>query len=248
MIIALFEVGLIEERLPFFGLWFPKWFYEKHPHIEKNIEENAEILSSSYDVYETLTDILNANWHNGSQRDAHNRGQSQLYPLPKNRTCNQAGIPDHYCTCSIGTDLPLNDTLVEEGANFLAQYLNFLLRNVSDICHNITLKKILFAKSVEVNDKVKHGVHNREEILQYKAGKLENKIFVVTKEIRIAIETHPHKAMFDVLLRKQDDGQSKSWSVVGRISRSSRYRGLSDCVHDRDLRKYCSCRDVPLNE
>lgn len=83
-------VGRIEENLPFYSIWFPNWFYAKYPHILKNLKMNEAILSSHFDTYETLMDILNENF-NGSQRPWQARGLSQLYPIPANRTCKRAG-------------------------------------------------------------------------------------------------------------------------------------------------------------
>lgn len=242
----IFCLGLLEERLPFFGLWFPEWFLNKHPHIKRNINSNLNVLSSSYDVYETLLDILNANWYNGSQRNETERGQSQLYPLPKSRTCKQAGIPDHYCTCSVESRLDLNDSFVQDGARFFVQHLNFLLRNSSDICHIITLKRVLFATLIDVNEKVKQGIRNLVELAEFNSGKEVRDTANYTKEIRISIETHPHSALFDALMREQTVGRLRSWAVISSISRFSKYRGLSDCVQEKGLKKYCSCKDVPL--
>lgn len=233
---------MLEERLPFLGIWFPNWFYRKYPNIKANLQQNTELLSSSFDVYETLQDILNCNY-NDRQRRYSSRGQSHLYPLPKDRTCNQAGIPDHYCTCTIETQMNINDTLVVESANFLVNYLNHILKNVSDICSKIYLTKILFAKVVDVDEKVKKGIRNLVEAMDHDAGYEVRKSTSVYKQVRIGIETHPNRALFEALLRKEIFGK-KLWSLSGTISRYSTYSGLSDCVNDRHLRKYCSCKNV----
>lgn len=94
-----FNVDKFDERLRFYSIQFPRWFYELHPQIENNIDGNKNILCSNFDVYETMIDIVNANYE-GRQRKISSKGQSQLYPLPKQRTCKSASIPDHYYTVS----------------------------------------------------------------------------------------------------------------------------------------------------
>lgn len=95
-------VGRIEENLPFYSIWFPTWFYAKYPHILENLKMNEALLSSHFDTHETLVDILNENF-NGIQKPSNARGMSQLYLIPANRTCNEAGsksksLDIHYST------------------------------------------------------------------------------------------------------------------------------------------------------
>ncbi|XP_050416804.2 uncharacterized protein LOC126830459 [Patella vulgata] len=51
-------IGKLEERLPMMFLVFPKWFYKKYPQITQNLKINQNRLTTPFDIYETLKDIL----------------------------------------------------------------------------------------------------------------------------------------------------------------------------------------------
>lgn len=236
-------LGFLEEQLPFYGIWFPNWFYKKYPHIERNLNRNSEILSSTFDTYETFLDILNINFE-GEQRNISNRGQSQLYPLPKNRTCNQAGIPDQYCSCVDEEHLDNDDPLVVQGAYFVVSTLNEILSGVADICQKIDLHRISYAnrvgftKAKTLSEGTKSSVNETLEKLKSKLGLSQN--------IKIQFESMPFKAVFQALVKitNFDDRTKKEFSVIGDIIRVSKYAGLSDCINDRRLRMYCPCKNV----
>lgn len=160
----------MEERLPFAYISFPEWFERRYPEAVENVHLNARRLTSPYDLYETLKDLLhplkrlnpqellkrrpssklslknnlklqtnysslryfnvdkNTNITNknkqteiyftdtGVCKNKTNlspemklhcdfkrqvRGISLFLPIPTDRTCNDAGIPLHYCTCQV---------------------------------------------------------------------------------------------------------------------------------------------------
>lgn len=243
---CIFCLGLLEERLPFYGLWFPSWFYKLYPHIERNIKRNKNILSSTFDAYETMKDVLDANY-NGTQRKISSRGQSQLYPLPKNRTCKAAGIPDHYCTCIKQKVLDKNNKDVVESAARLIMYLNEKLENLTEYCSEIKLTSIIYATKIDFDDKVKNAIKNYEGAKEYESkGKSAKKNDNVNK-IRIGIQTEPYKATFEALMQKIENNDKASWVLDGGISRTNSYAGLSTCITDKILEKYCSCINIKLD-
>jgi hypothetical protein len=38
----------------------PKHIKDKYPHIHENLQKNTERLTTAFDVYETLQDVLNS--------------------------------------------------------------------------------------------------------------------------------------------------------------------------------------------
>lgn len=195
-------------------------------------------------MYETLKDILDGNYE-GTQRNLCSRGLSQLYPLPYNRTCASAGIPDHYCTCIKETPLNTELELVVRGAEYLVNTLNSYLADVVSLCHIIRLKRIIFVNELDYDKKVKQGVNSFDA-----AREAERKNFTNTtvKELqeasfRFAIETDPFNAQFEALTKVQlKNNEFSNWKVIGSVSRINSYKGLSDCMDDAQLRKYCSCK------
>lgn len=227
---------MIEEQLPFYGLWFPPWFFTLHPQLKENMEKNSEVLSSSFDVFETLQDVLNSNF-DGIQRGWNSRGQSQLYPLSKNRTCKSAGIPNRYCTCIKSTLLSPNSSIYFDVADAFVTHLNFVLKNVSDICHQIKLKKILFVSKLDSDDALNVAKYFDGFAKYDKRSALPK---TVVRKFQIGIETQPNRATFETLMKFN----GSHWTAEGGISRTSKYAGLSDCVNDKELRKYCSCKSL----
>lgn len=234
----------MEERLPFYGIWFPDWFYRKHPHLKYNIENNMNLLSSSFDVYETLQDILNENY-NEYQRNFNSRGLSQLYPVPKNRTCKSAGIPQHYCTCLKEKILNNTNALAIDAARHLVKHLNFILTNFSDLCQVITFSKLLYAKEVDYEQKLKSNIHSYTNAKLFDTGKTISRLTrgLTIETLEIGLETNPFKARFEAMLKSDISiFRVKTWKLLGGISRISKYEGLSDCINDKSLRKICSCK------
>lgn len=238
-------VGLLEERLPFYGIWFPEWFYKMHPKLKPTLEYNSQILSSTFDVHETLKDILNANYE-GTQKNLGNRGLSQLYPIPKNRTCFSAGIPDHYCTCIRETEMDTDSPEAESASNLLVNYMNSYLNNATSLCHEIRLHKVIFFRQLDHDEKVKQGVKN------YKAAReLEERLKNETNLdydfehfYRIGISTEPMSSTFEATVKSVIVNTTyEEWRLVGKsISRTNAYKSQSDCVTDHILRKYCTCK------
>lgn len=240
-------LGLLEERLPFFGIWFPDWFYKSHPKIKENLHKNSKVLSSTFDIYETLRDILDGNYE-GSQRVLNSRGLSQLYPIPRNRTCSDAGIPDHYCTCIRDTPMNVDHPLSKSGAEYLVNYLNSILTNSTTLCQKIFLTRILFFRMIDYDEKVKQGVKAYEAArkLEEKAADLSSQSSTNSsiRSFRFGIETEPFNAQFEAVLNANfsNDDSGLTWQVEGTVSRMNSYKGLSDCIKDVNLRKYCSCK------
>lgn len=98
--------GQLEERMPFFSISLPKQLRntEKGRKMEQNLRENAEKLTSPFDIHASLMDILNLselgeNELNRMQDASSKRSLSVFKPIPVDRTCSQAGIEPHWCTC-----------------------------------------------------------------------------------------------------------------------------------------------------
>ncbi|KAJ1364399.1 hypothetical protein KIN20_024492 [Parelaphostrongylus tenuis] len=102
-------IGRIEESLPFFSMHIPMDLRQRFPRITKTVESNTQILTTFWDFYVTMRDILDLGQNNKweefhgrkiSQINASysRRGLSLLRPI-KDRNCKEAGIPDQFCPC-----------------------------------------------------------------------------------------------------------------------------------------------------
>jgi hypothetical protein len=88
--------GLLERRLPLLLLRLPETL-KAH---QEALEENAAQVVSHYDVYKTLLEI--SRLPGGAlPREGEGLGLSLLSPLPKGRTCADAGVPPTFCACNL---------------------------------------------------------------------------------------------------------------------------------------------------
>lgn len=215
-------VGVMEEMNPFLGFWLPDWFYKRHEHIRNSLSTNTKRLTSAFDIHETLLDILNANY-DSSQRSKLSRGMSLLYDLPENRTCTEAGIPRQYCLCIKYSPLEINQKYLQSAAHALEVHLNNLLVNYNE-CYGIKLNKIIRA----------------EEVLQFKENEgASDRNKNIPKEIRLVVETQPKQAVFEALLKLNS---KNAWEVHSHVQRLNAYKNSADCMIDRILKKYCTCK------
>ncbi|EYB91470.1 hypothetical protein Y032_0205g1912 [Ancylostoma ceylanicum] len=220
------RIGRIEERFPFFSMHIPQCIQRKIPALAGVIQQNTEVLTSFWDFYVTMRDILdlgesdswdqmisqlmdNSTWtHNYSKR-----GQSLLRPL-SDRNCKEAGVPEEFCMCYPETAVDTNSYLITKLAQELILHLNRLLAEYNE-CAPLTLSK------------VRH------------ATKIEDEFIGAEAKYRITVEATPSFAVFEALMRYN---KAANTSVVhGNVNRVNSYGNQSICVHEQELRKYCYC-------
>ncbi|PSN37412.1 hypothetical protein C0J52_21222 [Blattella germanica] len=147
-------------------------------------------------------------------------------PLPKDRTCEDAGIPDDYCICARETKLSNNDTRVKRAAIDLVIYINTVLLGKTirqGLCAPLQLSSILSAYLVSLGPK---------------AAKPEG--FRVM--YRVVIEVSPSKGQFEGTIEL--DAWREKGRVIGDVNRLNIYGQQSHCIADKLLRFYCYCADL----
>jgi hypothetical protein len=110
-----YSQGKLEERLPFFSLLMPRSFQEKYPIEMKNLRLNSRKLTTPFDIHETLKHILNFDSSSSSRSFLRGkkipRGISLLKNIPTNRSCEDAQIEAHWCSCLNWIELNINSSL-----------------------------------------------------------------------------------------------------------------------------------------
>ena len=227
-------VGRIEERMPFVSVYIPEYMKKKFPNLDKNMQINAKRLTTNFDLYQTLVDILQGNFESPTRFnvDGKLRGISLFGPVPESRSCSDAWIPENFCACysSIPVNVSINP-IVQEAANEMVSSINLRLHS-QPTCAHLSLHKIQEAH------KISHGLeHTSTEnkgisLFQFfKPEKEENQRYFVV------IETVPGHAIFDALY----DHSSRGGKLVGKVVRANKYRHQGDCISDRYLRPLCYC-------
>ncbi|XP_073972048.1 uncharacterized protein isoform X2 [Rhodnius prolixus] len=211
-------VGWLEERLPYIYFWLPDWFQRIHPEKTKSLMKNVNRLTSPFDVHVTLLDIL-------GQKPIGPAGcptcQTLFKEVAWNRTCLDAGITDHWCTCSEYKTLSLDSSPVLAIARHVLDELNKLVENGS---HNLSNR----TKCAKL--KLKRVLSLRSKIFTRKIG---------YKEFVILLQTVPGEAMFEATVRHKS-----TFQIMDTVSRINTYGSQSNCMKDAFLQKYCFCEKV----
>jgi len=216
--------GKVEENMPFLYFVFPKSFQNKYKLAMSNIKANRKRLTSPYDTYETLKDILyfdsisdkNIKLRGSALESNITRGISLFLEVPKSRTCKMAGIAEHFCACHSSKIVPTDDEEVVQGANYAVYTLNSYVANFSK-CAYLGLSAVSHAQyNLYGNSSVNKG----------------------ERVIEIAFETDPGKGTFEATVVKDSKGK---WGMSGTVSRTNLYGNQSVCVDDKEMKKFCYC-------
>lgn len=221
-------IGKLEESLPFLYLVLPPWFADKHSAAARNLRTNAGRLVSSYDIHETLVDVLNARynrsrWTPKSSSDVPDR-VSLFEEIPVTRTCSQANIPEHYCACQtievIGND---SREAMIAAADVIAR-VNELTLGERRQCAEYALDYVAKIYRSRPTSAFSHDKRN---------------ITAFVTDYTVTVSAVPGWARFEGTVRFQ---KNLSIGVIGDVSRIDRYGLTSACVaNDAILRKYCWC-------
>lgn len=214
--------GMMEERLPFLYIVLPKRFINKYPHFKLNLRTNMRRLTTHYDLHETLLDLYNYEKLSNKYFDMQNvsrKAYSLFDKIPATRTCSDAGIDDHWCTCQNSVEINTNKAEVLDAANCAVDYINNMLSKYED-CVNLTLSNVTSAR-----------LHSHSEKMKFLA-----------KDYTIIFSTNPSDALFEATVRLNEI--RKTYNVIGTISRINLYGSQSHCVSNFQIKLYCYCKDV----
>ncbi|GFS58625.1 uncharacterized protein TNIN_304811 [Trichonephila inaurata madagascariensis] len=210
-------IGKVEERMPFMFLMFPDWFLKKYPSYTKNLEINKNRLTTPYDIHATLLHLLDI------ERETFYtlHGQSLFTEISPERTCADAMIAKHWCTCLTHKVVPTDDTNVRQAALSVVRKLNKLLKPYFKFCAPLKMSKVLDARIVQPS---------------------ESLVEVVTKDYLITLLVIPSGAIFEATVQVKKN----QFKVSDDVSRINKYGNESDCIHDPSVTKYCYCKNILL--
>ena len=218
--IRLTRSGWLEERLPFLYIGLPPEFRHKFPSEAKYLETNANKLTCPYDIHNTLHHIItlydNSYLPNFSEACANCR--SLFADIEQERSCSDAGVHIHWCTCIGYTYLDPNSKLAFDSGQFIVNDLNSRLASdvvTKDKCVPFTLDEVL-STTVSID------------------AERYNKLYVV-----IIIKTVP-KAIVEATITAHIENSTKWFENEGHeYSRLDKYGENSECVTTRKVFCYC---------
>ncbi|GMR50749.1 hypothetical protein PMAYCL1PPCAC_20944, partial [Pristionchus mayeri] len=239
--------GQLEERLPFFSITLPKKLRETEQgkQMYANLKTNKERLSSPFDVHQTLHDILDFPGDLTKEQSTRTRSLSLLRPIPSSRTCADADIEPHWCTCLDWKDAMKSDedkNISYEVAEAIVQAFNKQLQNEFKVCSPLKLKGVEYAKKLVP----------QETLLKYKSRKdfegyipdLTGNTKTTYAHYKIKLATTPGRGVYEVTVLF--DFLTRHLTLdLSSVSHVSQYGNDPHCIIDRNyfLATYCVCYD-----
>nr|AAM50986.1 RE29544p [Drosophila melanogaster] len=221
--------GFLEERLPMMFIYLPPWFRETYPSYVRALELNQHRLSSNFDLHNTLKHIIEI----GGTPDGRELPksfdcptcQSLFYPLPEGRTCSEAGIEEHWCTCEpykiiSGQDwtTPIAHSVIDRMNEYFVQ------KNLTSLCSNLTLNYVH-------KTEIKTGLN-----IDWHQTLMESE----TAVYRIKFKVKQNSADFQATVVYHNSTQNAQVNVE-KISRTNSYKEDSTCIDDKLAKLYCIC-------
>lgn len=224
-------VGRVEERMPLLLVVPPKSLREKYSHIISNLEDNTKRLTSHYDIFKTLVDILHNNIP--STKSFPSRGTSLLSKIPNQRSCAGAFIPEQYCSCYKSKSISVTYSVVQELTEFIIDQINILLAPEGDKCAALSIKNVKDAQEISLGLKHTGDVEFFSIWKYFRQPEPE-------KELRylILLETSPGGGLFEAIVKMETGGHI---SLLGPPSRTNEYGNQSACITDHIRRNFCYC-------
>lgn len=187
--------------------------------------KNKDKLLSPFDIHATIRDLtcLKNSVSNENEHRKYKRSISLLDDIPSERTCNDIGISQHFCSCVKWINMDIENELSQLASIHTIDYINSLTKPFKN-CALQTLKKIYSVSFLLVDNQFK---------------------------FRIKILTAPNDAIYEAQLQFSHslfpffDNKKFSIDSPNHISRLNRYGSQAICTEKFDspidLRKFCYC-------
>jgi hypothetical protein len=223
--------GRLEERLPFLFFVFPEWFKDAYPTAVANVQKNTHRLTTSLDIYETLLDLLKLEQleklslrkrsEELKKAKLKPRQISLFLPVHKSRTCLEAGIDPHWCTCLLREPVSVTDATIKNMSLVLVEHLNSLLKPYG-VCSKLQLREVKYAYLQSPPEHFNKGTINQG-----------------LKDYVLVIRTTPGDALIEATVRHNIG--TGNIQVAGGVSRINTCGNQSSCITDPHLKLYCYC-------
>ncbi|KAH8350296.1 hypothetical protein KR067_013518 [Drosophila pandora] len=207
--------GMREMSLPTMVAVYPSWLERRFPLAVANLQANAHRLVTTFDLHETIQDVINLEnlsderIRNRTRALRDDRNVSLFLPIPEKRSCKSANIPYHYCQCQELTQIPWNTSSVRRVAQAAVDKMNELLRPYPQ-CHKLKLLRVNQAYLRDLN-----------------------------QTITVRLETVPGRGKFDATVLV-----SNYSSLQGPVTRTDQYKKQSFCAEETPVEMYCYCFKV----
>ena len=240
--------GKLEERLPFISITLPEWFKEKYPDLYSNLVHNSKILTTPFDVYATFRHILSYPGYPASEITT---GQSLFSKIDGgNRTCENAGVEEHWCPCLNLEEISTDEPLIKELAEFVVKYMNNLMfqnSQLKKLCQTLVLKEINNAFRDMPSEEMQFFAESKRDEECDSCGLLFGEKSTNTLHgdtlYQLQFTTSPNEGVYEASVRTKRGVPS----LADDVSRINAYGDQPYCIAEKFplLRKYCYCYRKP---
>uniref|UniRef100_A0A6B2L401 Sulfatase N-terminal domain-containing protein n=1 Tax=Arcella intermedia TaxID=1963864 RepID=A0A6B2L401_9EUKA len=225
--------GKLEERLPGMIIKVPTWIAQDHPEMLENFRNNQNVLTTPFDIYHTLQHAISF-----PQAPPPSTFRSSLFEfISPNRTCAQASVGEHWCTCTSRSPAPIND-IVKDGAKQLVDRINKKIDlHGEDLCLPVELKQIMTAEvSLYSDELLSFSGSGDADGRRPKFGAVNK-----TQTYQIQFEVAPGGGIFEGDFRATHTKLGVNLEVGENFSRLNAY-GQLPCNPKPIVREYCVCK------
>ncbi|XP_031557266.1 uncharacterized protein LOC116293909 [Actinia tenebrosa] len=229
--------GKLEERLPWLSISVPDWLESEYPDLTAALANNEQIISSPFDVHTTLRHML-------AYPEIPKAGSyhSLFTNLSRDRTCQDAGIDEHWCPCLQFTPDDTQRQSVIGSAQAVVDHINKRLTSsprLKRACHVISLVRIHSVMKYEPNYKVQTFHSTNQKVYnsspRYRTPTKDDLHYLIT------METSPMGALFEATVAIT---HNDTVVVNPNISRINLYGDQPNCIARTHpyLKKFCVCK------
>ncbi|KAG0717944.1 hypothetical protein GWK47_007913 [Chionoecetes opilio] len=234
--------GKQEERLPFLALALPQSFKAAHPSSADNIRMNIHRLTTPFDLYPTMQDILH--FPGARLGQVVDRGISLFSQIPAARTCADAFVEPHWCACLSWEPISVEEDMVKRAAHALVHYVNTYTSTHRSLCLQLRLGQLLWAGKLLPTKGLLKFKKNMD--VDGFLPDLTDETSVSEVVYQVTLTTSPGLARYEASLTysiKLDTFSVK----MDDVSRTNKYGDQAHCVEKNldHLRKFCYCREPP---
>lgn len=218
------KLGFHEDSLPIMFVRLPTWMKEdkRYEKFTSALQTNKNRLTSTFDMHLTIKHILNLSGRVDDESltaEGCHGCMSLFDTIPYNRSCDDAGIPSHFCACeenqSESTNRVDNMAIGEGVVSFINSKREHF--NLTTNCQLLSLHKVIYNVKIRTVDK-------RKEFF------------------RINLSTSPNDGAFEANVDciRSKEGILNSVNVVS-VFRTNSYADDSKCIDVPDMKQFCSC-------
>ena len=235
------------------SIYLPKLFKTRYPSEYLEFEKNIHILTTPMDIHKTLKHLLNLEANEPIENEKSNRAISLFRKRDLSRTCQQAGIDSHWCTCLKRYEIEIDSVLIQIAELFVTYLNKNILKDNLDECVKLELFNVtrvhLLESSIDIDytNKIKTSALDFFSNLNLlKPPPIEQGY----QKFLFQITTIPNNGLYEFTIeienKLNEDRNFLSNVKINKdkISRLDKYGNTSSCIFNTfpDLRKFCYCK------